>query len=551
MAKEVIGGEVVIEYKSVGELRKAIKEATGDVIKMQQQFGATSKEALAAAKRVAELKDRVKEAGEVAALFDPGNKFKAIGNAVTGLAGGFTALTGAMGVLGIKSEDTEKALLRVQSALALTQGLSTIADAGKDFGRLASIIKGPVIAAFTTLRGAFMALGIGLITSAIAFLITNFEKVKNVIYDLFPATKGLFDNMDRIKQIAMGVGNAILKFVLAPAKALIKLVQGDFQGALDAVKESIQFTKNFREGESKEIKSQADEREAARQEELRKEREKNKGKLEEQRRAAAEREKERAAERERIRKEEEEEDRQRLIRMWKAAVERMEMFKKVRNDISTEEDFGREERRTREAESYAKWLEDRKAQREKEKQLELDYNHALKQAEIDLQNAKFEAASAGLNLLASLAGKNKALQNTLFALDRGLAIAKVVIDTQKEIAGYYSNPTWSLLPDGGLALKSAAALKAKIRAGVSIATIAAASIQKFMNGASAGAGNAGGGGGGVSPLTPALSPQAQATSLNAAAINNLGNNAIRAYILNADIQNQNQINDILKRNSTI
>lgn len=126
--------------KSLKDLKAQIKEAQGELISMQDKFGATSKEAIEAAKRVAGLKDQIKEASEVADLFDPGNKFKAVANAVNALTGGFTALTGAMSLLGVESEEVQKQLLKVQSALALSQGLSQVADSAKDFSRLKDVL---------------------------------------------------------------------------------------------------------------------------------------------------------------------------------------------------------------------------------------------------------------------------------------------------------------------------------------------------------------------------------------------------------------------------
>lgn len=144
MADVTIGARLELDandgINSLKQLKSQIKEAQAELLGMQEKFGATSKEAFAAAKKVAELRDRMKEANEVADLFDPGNKFKAIGNAVNALTGGFTALTGAMGLLGVESEEVQKQLLKVQSALALSQGLSQISDSAKDFQRLKGII---------------------------------------------------------------------------------------------------------------------------------------------------------------------------------------------------------------------------------------------------------------------------------------------------------------------------------------------------------------------------------------------------------------------------
>jgi len=123
MANEKVGITIEADaskaVKSVGSIRKEIKEATIALQEAQKEFGDYSKEAIAAAKRVAELKDTVAEAAETAALFDPGAKLAAFGGALNAVAGGFAAVQGALGLVGVESEDLQKQLLKVQSALAL------------------------------------------------------------------------------------------------------------------------------------------------------------------------------------------------------------------------------------------------------------------------------------------------------------------------------------------------------------------------------------------------------------------------------------------------
>jgi hypothetical protein len=175
------------------------------------------------------------------------------------------------------------------------------------------------------------------------------------------------------------------------------------------------------------------------------------------------------------------------------------------------------------------------------------------QADIALQNAKFEAATAGLNLLASLAGQNEKIANAIFVVDKALAIARIVIDTQREIAGYAANPTWSALPDGGIILKSKAILTAKLRAATSVASIVGTTISKFKGGGSAGSvggGTTGGGAPGVSsaaPMSPPQ-PQAQTTTLDQNTINAMGNQTTRAYVVESDVtDNQQRIAAIQQR----
>ena len=126
MAEQIIGLKVNVDGKqaqsSVGSIRKELKEANQELISAQQNFGEYSQQALSAARRVAELRDRIGEAAETAALFDPGKKFQVFAGALNAVAGGFSAVQGALGLIGVESEAVEKQLLKVQSALALSQG---------------------------------------------------------------------------------------------------------------------------------------------------------------------------------------------------------------------------------------------------------------------------------------------------------------------------------------------------------------------------------------------------------------------------------------------
>ena len=127
MAEEIIGLKINVDTsgaeKPIGNIRQELREANRALVDAQTNFGDYSKEAITAARRVAELRDRVQEASETAALFDPGQKFKAFSGSLQAVAGGFAAVQGALGLVGVESEDLQKQLLKVQSALALSEGL--------------------------------------------------------------------------------------------------------------------------------------------------------------------------------------------------------------------------------------------------------------------------------------------------------------------------------------------------------------------------------------------------------------------------------------------
>ena len=258
MANEKIGITIEADaskaVKSVGGIRKEIKEATTALQEAQKTFGDYSKEAVAAAKRVAELKDTVAEAAETAALFDPGAKFAAFGGALNAVAGGFAAVQGALGLVGVESEDLQKQLLKVQSALALSEGLSKVTDSAKDFQRLNAVVQQSAVfqkglaaanlataaaqkalgiatvttsTGFKVLRGAIISTGIGALAIGLIALVQNFDKVKQVVTNLVPglgaianAIGNIYNRISDFVGITSAAGREAEKVLKANAAAI-------------------------------------------------------------------------------------------------------------------------------------------------------------------------------------------------------------------------------------------------------------------------------------------------------------------------------------------
>jgi len=127
--------------KAIGSLKSQLKEAQAEVVALSDKFGATSKEAIEAAKRAGELKDAIGDAKSLTDAFNPDAKFKSLTASLSGVAGGFAAVQGAMGLLGAESEDAQKMLLKVQSAMAISQGLQSVGEAVDSFKQLGAVIK--------------------------------------------------------------------------------------------------------------------------------------------------------------------------------------------------------------------------------------------------------------------------------------------------------------------------------------------------------------------------------------------------------------------------
>ena len=125
----------------VGSLRSQLREAQAEVAILSEKFGVTSKEATEAAKRAAQLKDQIGDAKALTDAFNPDAKFKALSSSLAGVAGGFAAIQGGMALFGEQSKEVEQTLLKVQSAMALSQGLQQIGESIDSFKQLGAVAK--------------------------------------------------------------------------------------------------------------------------------------------------------------------------------------------------------------------------------------------------------------------------------------------------------------------------------------------------------------------------------------------------------------------------
>ena len=140
--KKVIELEV---KENLGNLKQQLKQAQVEVQTLADKFGATSAQAVEAAKKAAILKDKIGDAKALTDAFNPDAKFKALSGALTGVAGGFSVVTGALGAFGKQNEDVEKALLKVQSAMALASGAQAIGESIDSFKQLGAVLKANTI----------------------------------------------------------------------------------------------------------------------------------------------------------------------------------------------------------------------------------------------------------------------------------------------------------------------------------------------------------------------------------------------------------------------
>lgn len=211
--------------KSLGSLKSQLKQAQAEVQTLADKFGATSAEAVNAAKKAADLKDRIGDAKSLTDAFNPDAKFKSLSASLTGVAGGFAAYQGAMGLVGVESKDLEKQLLKVQSAMAIASGLNALGEAKDSFKQLGA-------AAMDALKGiktGLAATGIGLLVIALGTIYAYWDDIKAAVSGVSAEQKKLNDvsqkNVDQANERLKAIGNQdnILKLQGKSEKEILNL----------------------------------------------------------------------------------------------------------------------------------------------------------------------------------------------------------------------------------------------------------------------------------------------------------------------------------------
>jgi hypothetical protein len=578
MAEEIVGLKIQVDGsdvgKSVGSLKQQLREAQGEVNALSEKFGATSKEAINAAKRAAELKDAIGDAKALTDAFNPDAKFKALTASLSGVAGGFAAAQGAIALFGAESEEVEKTLLKVQSALALSQGLQSIGESIDSFKQLGAVIQSTTafqkinntvtaitatvmkalgVAAETTstsfrvLKGAIAATGIGLLVVAVGELVNAFqnytsaaEKAKKAQDDL---NKSISDSakvgleaelqfLDNQKQLDIAkaknreasekeIFDIEQKYRKLKGNAQVRywneIKKTDKEGAANALKEVEKINiegsvaaLDFQTKQTEKAKAKAKEKADKDAEDAKKEAERLKEGREKARKAG----------------------------------EAFDLLVLENNEKKKEQAARDEEKRI---EDENKQLEQLFELEEKKQQVVIDSKNNIIKAEKELtayQLAQFEARKTielayvdvvvnAAGLLKQVAGKNKALQAAAIIAENAAGIGRIVINTQvanaKAIA---ANP---------LALGQPFVTLNTISAGIGIASSILATrkaLSELGGGGSAGTAPSLGVGGSA-PLAPS-EPTAQLTQLNQASINQMGSAAGRAYVVESDITNQQE-----------
>ena len=220
-------------------LKAQYREAVAELQKMSAAYGETSVQAVNAAKAAAQLKDQIGFTKDLVDAFNPDAKFNALTKSVGGVLDGFQAFEGALGLVGVEGEQVQETMLKVQSAMALSQGVQGVFEAKDAFLQLGTVLKSTAVgqalltaatAAYTFVTGAstlglklfriaLISTGIGAIVVAVGLLIANFEKLVGFVQKAVTWFSGLSGTMKNILSVIFPFIGAI-RLVVAGLEAM-------------------------------------------------------------------------------------------------------------------------------------------------------------------------------------------------------------------------------------------------------------------------------------------------------------------------------------------
>lgn len=544
--------------KTLGDLRKEITGLTNELLNAEKGTQKYTQTALQLGKVKAEFKD-IRE--QVAAL-DPEKRAAAFSKLGNALAGGFQAATGAAALFGVEAEEVNKALLKVQAATALAQGIQSVTELGKAFQTLGIIIKGAfaanpigvIVAGVVALGAAAYALYEGLKPASAEMRMLNqeldrqkiaTEEANRVIDNQVISLEGVRGKEEEVLKLKrQKIENSIKEAQASVAIQEQNLKEAQTQDTL--IEKIIQYSelvglsipntaKIIKEGR---IKEQLD---------ALTETKKNLETLQAQLTASETAITNFKTDQSKKRQDEKDKETNYEIKRNQEAQDFQTYSDSYFDNLSKEEKAKKDADREKEAQAQADFLNasierGAKAYDEDKKNYE-----AANKAKVDLTQGTFNVIGELAN---AFAGKSEVSQRRAFEINKAASIASTIIGTWEAAQGAYKSQLVIPTPD--------APVRAAIAAGIAVATGLArvAVIAKTQFKSSSTGGNSIStpnlGGGGNVPSPPQFNPNSTQTTTdqqgNFTGFNNKKAEPIKAYVTEVDLsESQRRINTLRKR----
>jgi hypothetical protein len=252
MADKSVSIDLIIKSSEAASSLKEVKQSLKDIKDAMIGAGEGTPEFLKLAAAASELKDQVDDANDAINAMNP-NRFQALASFAASAAGGISAVTGAMGLLGAESENVQEAMLKVQSAMAFSQGLAAISEMPQAWASF----KTSAVSALNAVKAAIGATGIGLIVIALGTIYAYWDDIKAVVSGVSEEQKKLNKASDENLKIqqkkldAIGGQDNILKLQGKSEKDILKIKISQTDETIKAAEISILQAEQTKEAQVK------------------------------------------------------------------------------------------------------------------------------------------------------------------------------------------------------------------------------------------------------------------------------------------------------------
>jgi hypothetical protein len=521
--------EITVKVRAEDDTQKATQSAKARLRDLQKQMldleAAGQKNTDQFRRMAAEagsLKDAIGDtSAQVKALASDTRTLDTFTSAIQGIAGGFAVAQGAAALFGEESEDVQKAMMKVQAALALVNGATAVANAlNKDSAlmvnlnaaaqRAYALAVGTSTGALKAFRIALVTTGIGAVVVALGFAIEAMIRFTSKTDDQNEAQKDL--NKSLFESVNMlDLYERKLKAEGATDEQIAKIRMARFERDLQT---SLSFLAVLR------VQMKENSTQAQRDLELQymQEIQLLKVKIAEENRilqdARAARALQAKADFEKRKKENEMEYRAEQITL-------QEHLDKMLATTRSNEDVKLQKRGT-------------------SIKYQLDLQRRMQQEEERLEQMKIDTAAKTFQTLGNLstlfAGKSERSQRRAFEINKKMSMAQTLIETFSAAQGAYRSQM--VIPDPSAPVRATIAAAAAVAAG--LLRVQQISKQTFQS-PSAVTGSGGGGGsappttGGFASGGGVMNPNSQLTNPNEGAGAGQGQ-SMRAYVVESDVR---------------
>ena len=177
-------------FSGFSTLKRDLRDAVALYQQMLRSGKATTEQIEAQARVVAKLKDEIDDANDATSSLTGAGRIQAFGRAITAVSGGFTALQGVIALTGVESKELQATMVKLQAAMAITQGLSQLEDLANAMRNAAratglatvamkayTFVTNGATVATRALRTALIATGAGAVLAAIGSVIALLSKM--------------------------------------------------------------------------------------------------------------------------------------------------------------------------------------------------------------------------------------------------------------------------------------------------------------------------------------------------------------------------------------